>query len=257
MLLRRKGLTASDRVHHAEGLAIGRRLRHEVHADGGACTGLVVDHHRLAPGFLQLLADQAADRVRGSARRKGNDDLDRPLRKLLSRCWPGGADGHRRSHQASSNLSPAHRLSPRRLSLRFSSGSENRMMSAPSLLSVEGQFAPSVGHQSPRGQVLRQWVLDAAYSANQLRLSRHSAMSLSPQATRHLSEAASILGRRSRVLVEDRNEASVDHALPVEGHVLRELLHARVAPHLLVGGVAHSLDGYSSTKTRRFRSAQP
>jgi hypothetical protein len=47
-------------------------------ANGTACTGAIVNHHRLAEARLQTLGEWAGDNIVGTAGREGHHDADRP-----------------------------------------------------------------------------------------------------------------------------------------------------------------------------------
>ena len=64
-------------------VAVWRRLRHDVGADGRARAGLVVDDHLLAEPLRELLRDHAHRPVDRTARREGHDDAHRPRRIIL------------------------------------------------------------------------------------------------------------------------------------------------------------------------------
>jgi hypothetical protein len=78
-----------------EGVAVGRRLRRHVRADGAAGAGLVLDHDRLAEALAQLLRHDARDDVGGAARREADHQLHRTVGVIgLRRC-----DGGRQREQ--------------------------------------------------------------------------------------------------------------------------------------------------------------
>ena len=58
-------------------MSIGRGFCHRIGADAAACTGTVVDNHRLRPLFIKLLAEHARDAAL----------------KRLAGLWGGGATG--------------------------------------------------------------------------------------------------------------------------------------------------------------------
>ena len=59
------------------GVSIGRAARHNLHADGTAATGTIVDHHRLPPRLAQLFAQQSRQHVGRSAGGKRNHHTNR------------------------------------------------------------------------------------------------------------------------------------------------------------------------------------
>ena len=61
-------------------VAVGRRLRDALAADAAARAGNVLDRHRHAQDFGQLLREHAAGDVGGAARREADDDADRAIR---------------------------------------------------------------------------------------------------------------------------------------------------------------------------------
>jgi len=63
----------------ADGVAVGRRLRDRVDADGERAAGAVIDDDALAEDLRQLRRDQARDVVGGAARGLRNDQANRPL----------------------------------------------------------------------------------------------------------------------------------------------------------------------------------
>ncbi len=67
---------------HAQRVAVGRRLRGEVHADGQRAAGPVVDHDLLADGVAERSGEQARQRVGGAAGGLRHDEVDRPIRKV-------------------------------------------------------------------------------------------------------------------------------------------------------------------------------
>ncbi|XQU69884.1 hypothetical protein OJJOAM_002615 [Cupriavidus sp. H18C1] len=69
----------------ADRVAVRRRLGDRVGADRAAATGAVLDHHRLAQDLAHLIGRAAADDVRGAARGKRNDQLDR-LGRIVALC---------------------------------------------------------------------------------------------------------------------------------------------------------------------------
>jgi len=68
---------------HAERVAVGRRLRDEVHADVPACAGAVLDHDRLSERLAERRRERAAKRVDDRARRERADEADRLRRPAL------------------------------------------------------------------------------------------------------------------------------------------------------------------------------
>ena len=64
---------------HHQRIAVGRRLGDALDRDVAAGAGDVLDHHRLAPGLGELVAEQPRGDVRRHAGRKADDDLDRLL----------------------------------------------------------------------------------------------------------------------------------------------------------------------------------
>ena len=63
-----------------ERVAVGRRLGRRLGADHAAGAAAVLDHELLAEGLGELVGPGTADRVRGAARRIGQDELDRCAR---------------------------------------------------------------------------------------------------------------------------------------------------------------------------------
>ena len=61
-------------------MAVGRGLRGDFRADDAARARARVDDDLLAPGFGELLPDQAPDDVGPGAGRRQRDDADRPGR---------------------------------------------------------------------------------------------------------------------------------------------------------------------------------
>jgi hypothetical protein len=59
-------------------MAIGRSLRHRLRAEDVAAAALVLDHHLLAPGLRQPLADRARYHVADTTGRRGHHDHDLP-----------------------------------------------------------------------------------------------------------------------------------------------------------------------------------
>jgi hypothetical protein len=82
-------LLGHDRLDHEgraceqQRVAVGRRDRGRLGADGRAAAGFVVDHDRLAELALQLLRQQAREDVVRRARRVGHDDSNWLARKTL------------------------------------------------------------------------------------------------------------------------------------------------------------------------------
>ena len=64
----------------ADGIAVGRRRQHVLHADIAASADVVLDHDRLAELFRQVLGEQARDGVVGSAGGERDDEAYRPHR---------------------------------------------------------------------------------------------------------------------------------------------------------------------------------
>jgi hypothetical protein len=64
-------------------VAVGRAARHRFGADDPARARAVLHDHRAAERLAELLADQARQRVSGSARGERHDDLDRLRRVRL------------------------------------------------------------------------------------------------------------------------------------------------------------------------------
>jgi hypothetical protein len=56
-----------------ERVAVGRRLGDAIARNVGAGAGDVLDHHRLAPGFRQLVSDHPRNEIRGTGGRKADD----------------------------------------------------------------------------------------------------------------------------------------------------------------------------------------
>ena len=63
-------------------IAVRAGLRGGLHADRAARTAAVLQHHRLVPVPLQRRAEGPRDEVCRAARRKGNDDVHRPVREI-------------------------------------------------------------------------------------------------------------------------------------------------------------------------------
>ncbi len=78
-----KGFTAWPTVTMSSVAAIGRALGHHIAAQHAAGAGAVVDDHRRAGAFGQLLADEPREVVGRAARRERDDDLQGPA---LGRC---------------------------------------------------------------------------------------------------------------------------------------------------------------------------
>ena len=62
---------------NTQGVTIGRRFGHEIHADGAASAGFVFDHERLAPAGFKSFGHTANDDIQRTASRCWHDDLDR------------------------------------------------------------------------------------------------------------------------------------------------------------------------------------
>jgi len=62
----------------------------QIRADIAVRARLVLDDHRLAPGFVQLRPDLSSEDVGGAARRVGHDEADRPGRIGLCLCRERG-----------------------------------------------------------------------------------------------------------------------------------------------------------------------
>jgi hypothetical protein len=60
---------------------------HGRHGDNGVAAWTVLDHNRLGPTFAQPIAEEAGTEIYATARPKGHDELDRPLRPSLRRRW--------------------------------------------------------------------------------------------------------------------------------------------------------------------------
>jgi hypothetical protein len=69
---------------HQQGVAIGRRLRHDIGSDRPTRTGAVFDDHRLTQVFAQALTDHPCDHIGGAACRKGHHDFEWARRERLS-----------------------------------------------------------------------------------------------------------------------------------------------------------------------------
>ena len=61
-------------------VAVGGRLGHQLAADGGSCTGPVVDNDLLLQALAQLLGDDARGPIHRTAGRKRHHDANRPIR---------------------------------------------------------------------------------------------------------------------------------------------------------------------------------
>jgi hypothetical protein len=75
----------ADRGEH-EHVAIGCRLGHAQRAGHAAAARHIVHDHLLADGLAQILRQDAAEHVDGSAGREWNDHGHRPRRPFLSLC---------------------------------------------------------------------------------------------------------------------------------------------------------------------------
>ena len=71
-----------DRYHHKR-IAVGRGFRRDVGSDHAAGAGAIVDEHGLPELLPELIGDDAANDVITAARRKWNDQPDRPRRIVV------------------------------------------------------------------------------------------------------------------------------------------------------------------------------
>jgi hypothetical protein len=79
------------RRHEADGVAVGRRGQHVLHADIAAGADVVLDDELLAELFRQVLAEDARDGVVGAAGGERHDEAHRPRRIIerVARADPG------------------------------------------------------------------------------------------------------------------------------------------------------------------------
>ena len=69
-----------------DGVAVGGRLFERVDPDDAVGAGPILDDNRLRPGLAQLVRNQARDEVERAARRKRNDEFDRPIGIILGQA---------------------------------------------------------------------------------------------------------------------------------------------------------------------------
>ena len=94
------GVVGDVRADDEQRVAVGRRRRDGLGADGGAATRPVLDDDVLADPVLQVLGDDAGERVDRAAGEERHDQLDGLCRIVLR---PGRADGHRKPSSAAPN----------------------------------------------------------------------------------------------------------------------------------------------------------
>ncbi|MCY1223816.1 hypothetical protein D9M72_359560 [compost metagenome] len=87
------GIDGMAARHQRQRVTVRGGLCHQVGADDAGGAAAVVDHHRLAPGFGQLLADQARGKVDGAAGGSGHDDGD-GLGGIALGAGAGGGEGN-------------------------------------------------------------------------------------------------------------------------------------------------------------------
>ena len=75
------------RRDEADGVAVGRRCQHVLHADIAAGADVVLDDELLVELFRQILAEDARDGVVGPAGGERNDETHRPRR--IIEAWLG------------------------------------------------------------------------------------------------------------------------------------------------------------------------
>ena len=76
---------------HQQGVSVRRALSRNLTTDDAVGAGTIVDDHRLAPRFSELLAECARKQIGRSARSNRYDDADR-LRRI--ECLPVRAQRH-------------------------------------------------------------------------------------------------------------------------------------------------------------------
>jgi hypothetical protein len=93
----------------ARGVAVGRRLGRDGHADGTRGAGAIVGDHLLAERFRKDRSQTAGDDVGDAARRPGYDETYRPRRIFLRGRLRRRTKEHRAEQQGCS-LERAHRI---------------------------------------------------------------------------------------------------------------------------------------------------
>ena len=81
--LRRLGIDREARGDDQQGVAVGSRVRHDFAADDHVRAGAVVHHEGLAEAIRELVGDDAAGNVVGTAGSERNHEPDRPCRVIL------------------------------------------------------------------------------------------------------------------------------------------------------------------------------
>jgi hypothetical protein len=100
-------------VRELQRVAIGRRLRDQVGADGAGGAGLVLDDDRLSEALGQLGGHEARHRIGSAPRREAHEDLDRLRRPFLLREGDRGRDAGQGEggHESSAFLAGFHLFS--------------------------------------------------------------------------------------------------------------------------------------------------
>ena len=105
-MLVERGVDGVVRRDEADGVAVGRRRQHVLHADIAAGADVVLDDELLAELFRQVLAEDARDGVVGAAGGERNDEAHRPRRIVERVGWAAG------DKKANSNASRRAALAP-------------------------------------------------------------------------------------------------------------------------------------------------
>ncbi len=106
MQVLRNRVAAGDADQH--GVAVCRLLHDVFTGDGADRARLVLDDDRLAPRLAQLRRHQPGDDIDATARREGDDQPDRPRRKIrrLGACRKRQGGNRERGNRAPSSAHP-------------------------------------------------------------------------------------------------------------------------------------------------------